>query len=139
MDDEIVLRPAWRSQWFTILLLIISISGYLLIYNPWLQLFLSFSICFFILKILARRYGRSYMIGPKGVEVNIGLFYRNMTRIEYRHIRGVNLRQTLFNRLMSIGQILVSTSGMDTELIISDIKRPVYFTDIIKNRLKDLS
>ena len=139
MDDEIVLRPAWRSQWFTILLLIISISGYLLIYNPWLQLFLSFSICYFILKILARRYGRSYMIGPKGVEVNIGLFYRNMTRIEYRHIRGVNLRQTLFNRLMSIGQILVSTSGMDTELIISDIKRPVYFTDIIKNRLKDLS
>ena len=139
MDDEIVLRPAWRSQWFTILLLIISISGYLLIYNPWLQLFLSFSICYFILKILARRYGRSYMIGPKGVEVNIGIFYRDMTRIEYRHIRGVNLRQTLFNRLMSIGQILVSTSGMDTELIISDIKRPVYFTDIIKNRLKDLS
>jgi len=139
MDDEIVLRPAWRSQWFTILLLIISISGYLLIYNPWLQLFLSFSICYFILRILARRYGRSYMIGPKGVEVNIGIFYRDMTRIEYRHIRGVNLRQTLFNRLMSIGQILVSTSGMDTELIISDIKRPVYFTDIIKNRLKDLS
>jgi uncharacterized membrane protein YdbT with pleckstrin-like domain len=139
MDDEIVLRPAWRSQWFTILLLIISISGYLLIYNPWLQLFLSFSICYFILRILARRYGRSYMIGPKGVEVNIGIFYRDMTRIEYRHIRGVNLRQTLFNRLMSIGQILVSTSGMDAELIISDIKRPVYFTDIIKNRLKDLS
>ena len=139
MDDEIVLRPAWRSQWFTILLLIISISGYLLIYNPWLQLFLSFSICYFILRILARRYGRSYMIGPKGVEVNIGIFYRDMTRIEYRHIRGVNLRQTLFNRLMSIGQILVSTSGMDTELIISDIKRPVYFTDIIKSRLKDLS
>ena len=138
MDDEIVLRPAWRSQWFTILLLIISISGYLLIYNPWLQLFLSFSICYFILRILARRYGRSYMIGPKGVEVNIGIFYRDMTRIEYRHIRGVNLRQTLFNRLMSIGQILVSTSGMDTELIISDIKRPVYFTDIIKSRLKNL-
>ena len=139
MNEEIVLRPAWRSQWFTIVLLIISISGYLLIYNPWLQLFLSFSICYFILRILARRYGRSYMIGPKGVEVNIGIFYRNMTRIEYRHIRGVNLRQSLFNRLMSIGQILVSTSGMDTELKISDIKRPVYFTDIIKNRLKDLS
>ena len=79
------------------------------------------------------------MIGPKGVEVNIGIFYRDMTRIEYRHIRGVNLRQSLFNRLMSIGQILVSTSGMDTELKISDIKRPVYFTDIIKNKLKDLS
>ena len=139
MNEEIFLRPAWRSQWSTILLLIISIAGYLLIYNPWLQLFLSFSICYFILRILTRRYGRSYMIGPKGVEVNIGIFYRDMTRIEYRHIRGVNLRQTLFNRLMSIGQILVSTSGMDTELIISDIKRPVYFTDIIKNRLKDLS
>ena len=79
------------------------------------------------------------MIGPKGVEVNIGLFYRDMTRIEYRHIRGVNLRQSLLNRLMSIGQILVSTSGMDTELIISDIKKPVYFTDIIKSRLKSLS
>ena len=139
MNEEIFLRPAWRSQWSTILLLIISIAGYLLIYNPWLQLFLSFLICFFFFKILARRYGRSYMIGPKGVEVNIGIFYRDMTRIEYRHIRGVNLRQSLFNRLISIGQILVSTSGMDTELVISDIKKPVYFTDIIKSRLKDLS
>ena len=138
MNEEIVLRPAWRSQWLTIVLLIISISGYIVIVNPWLQLFLSFFICFFFFKILARRYGRSYMIGPKGVEVNIGIFYRDMTRIEYRHIRGVNLRQSLFNRLMSIGQILVSTSGMDTELIISDIKRPVYFTDIIKSRLKNL-
>ena len=139
MDEEIHLRPAWRSQWPTILLLIISISGYILIYNPWAQLVLSILICFLFFKVLTRRYGRSYMIGPKGVEVNIGIFYRDMTRIEYRHIRGVNLRQSLFNRLMSIGQILVSTSGMDTELVISDIKRPVYFTDIIKNRLKDLS
>ena len=138
MNEEIVLRPAWRSQWLTIVLLIISISGYIVIVNPWLQLFLSFFICFFFFKILARRYGRSYMIGPKGVEVNIGIFYRDMTRIEYRHIRGVNLRQSLFNRLMSIGQILVSTSGMDTELVISDIKKPVYFTDIIKSRLKNL-
>ena len=138
MNEEIVLRPAWRSQWFTIVLLIISISGYIVIVNPWLQLFLSFFICFFFFKILARRYGRSYMIGPKGVEVNIGIFYRDMTRIEYRHIRGVNLRQSLFNRLMSIGQILVSTSGMDTELVISDITKPVYFTDIIKSRLKNL-
>ncbi|MBT4195128.1 MAG: PH domain-containing protein [Gammaproteobacteria bacterium] len=79
------------------------------------------------------------MIGPKGVEVSIGIFSRDMTRIEYRHIRGVNLRQSFFNRLMSIGQILVSTSGMDAELVISDIKKPVYFTDIIKSRLKDLS
>ena len=139
MDDEIVLRPAWHSQWLTILLLIISISGYLLIYNPWLQLLLSFFICLFFFKILSKRYGRSYMIGPKGVEVNVGIFYRDMTRIEYRHIRGVNLRQSLFNRLMSIGRILVSTSGMDTELIISDIKKPIYFTNIIKSRLKDLS
>jgi uncharacterized membrane protein YdbT with pleckstrin-like domain len=139
MNDEIVLRPAWRSQWLTILLLIISISGYLLIYNPWVQLVLSIIICYFFFKILARRYGCSYMIGPKGVEVSIGIFSRDMTRIEYRHIRGVNLRQSFFNRLMSIGQILVSTSGMDAELVISDIKKPVYFTDIIKSRLKNLS
>jgi len=139
MDEEIVLRPAWRSQWPTILLLIIFVFAYLLIYNPWLQLLLSFLICFLFFKILARRYGRSYMIGPKGVEVNIGIFNRDMTRIEYRHIRGVNLRQSFFNRLMSIGQILVSTSGMDAELVISDIKKPVYFTDMIKSRLKDLS
>ena len=138
MDDEIVLRPAWRSQWLTILLLVILISGYNFFYNPGAQLVLSILIFFLFFKILARRYGRSYMIGPKGVELSIGIFSRDMTRIEYRHIRGVNLRQSLFNRLMSIGQILVSTSGMDTELIISDIKRPVYFTDIIKSRLKNL-
>jgi uncharacterized membrane protein YdbT with pleckstrin-like domain len=136
--EEIRLRPAWRSQWPSFLIILLSGLVYLIIYHPWVKLFVPYFVAYLVLKILIRRYNRSYMIGPKGVEVQIGLFQVNMTRIEYRHIRGVNLRQSLFNRLMSIGQILVSTSGMESELIISDINTPACFADIIKNRLKEL-
>ena len=136
--EEIRLRPAWRSQWPSFLLILLSGLVYLIIHHPWVQLFAPYFVAYLVLKILIRRCNRSYMIGPKGVEVQIGLFQVNMTRIEYRHIRGVNLRQSLFNRLMSIGQILVSTSGMESELIISDINTPACFADIIKNRLKEL-
>lgn len=90
---------------------------------------------FIILRIIYYRYYRRYMIGPFGVESHVGIIQRDMTRVEYRHARGVTFKQSILERLMGFGDIMVSTSGMDRDLLLLDVKQPKEFTDIIKKHL----
>lgn len=138
MNKGIYIRPAWRSQWLTMVFLLLSILFYLVIYNPWMQLLLPFLIIYLILKIFIKRFNTLYMIGPKGVEIHKGILSIDMSRYEYRHIGGAFLRRTLMNRLMGLGHITVATSGTDDDLHISNIKKPQYYTDVIIRQLKDL-
>ena len=138
MNKEIYLRPAWRSQWVTMLLIFLSVLAYLVFINPWAQLLLPVFIVYLILKMLIIRFSTLYMIGPKGVEQHIGILSQDMTRYEYRHIGGAYLRRSIMNRLMGLGHITVATSGTDADLRIKDIKNPQYYVDLIINRLKEL-
>ncbi len=138
MNEEIYLRPAWRSQWVTMLILLFSIIAYQIINNPWSQLLAPFFIGYLLLKILVVRFSTLYMIGPKGVEKHVGILSQDMTRIEYRHIRGANMRRSITNRFMGLGHITVATSGMDEDVHLSNIKTPQYYVDIIIGRLKNL-
>ncbi len=136
--DEIYFRPAWRSQWFRILLLLVGIGVYFKVDNEWVHLILPFFIGILLIKILIKRYKRRYMIGPMGVELLVGIFSRDFTRIEYRHIRGAHMRQSFRQRLLKIGQIEIATAGSDEHLLMDDVKNPVFYTNIIKNRLMNI-
>ncbi len=81
------------------------------------------------------RYGRKYMIGPRGVEVYEGIIAPDMTRVEYQHIRGVNMKRSVFERILWIGNIYISTSGFDEPLKLSSIKDPVGYVAVLKSRL----
>lgn len=56
-------------------------------------------------------YSHDYFIGPRGIEENEGIFSKDQRRIEFKHIRGVNLRQSIVERLLGIGTLDVATSG----------------------------
>ncbi len=133
--NEIYFRPAWRSQWFKIMILFISIGIYLKADNQWVHLLLPVFIGILLIKILIKRYKRRYMIGPAGVELNIGIASRDYTRIEYRHIRGAHMRQSIRQRLLKLGQIEISTAGSDEKIYFDDVKNPAHYTNIIKTRL----
>jgi hypothetical protein len=165
---EYKLRPAWRSQWKSILLLMFLPYAYLSVQNSevvinyllqidydiktilapypnahpmiqqtyhWINYIVPAWMSYLFLVILYRRYSRRYQIMPYGVEIKIGLIQRNQTRLEYTHTRGVNLSQTIFERIVGFGDIHVATSGVDTELLITGIIKPSFYTDIIKERL----
>jgi len=136
-DDvsEIYFRPAWRSQWFKILLLLVGVGVYFKVDNEWMHLLLLVFIGVLLIKTLVQRYDRRYMIGPMGVELHVGILSRDFTRIEYRHIRGAHMRQSLRQRLLKTGQIEISTAGSDEHLLMDDVKNPVFYTNIIKSRL----
>jgi uncharacterized membrane protein YdbT with pleckstrin-like domain len=91
-----------------------------------------------LIKVLASRYGRQYMIGPYGVEVTTGIIKRNMKRIEYEHIRGVELSQSIFQRLMLIGRLVVCTSSGDSELSFIGMYNSDHYRGMIKQRLRSV-
>jgi hypothetical protein len=92
-----------------------------------------------LLTALYRRYYKHYLIGPFGVEVYIGIIQRNVTRLEYTHTRGVTLHQSIFERILGYGDIQVSTSGVETELLIDDVKNPQRFSEEIKQRMMKMN
>ena len=78
-----------------------------------------------LLRILYALYSRTYFIGPRGVEATFGIIAKEQTRIEFKHIRGVKLRQGMIERLLGYGSIEIATSGSDgSEIRFSSISRP---------------
>lgn len=82
---------------------------------------------------------RSYFIGPKGVEATFGVIARDQTRIEFKHVRGVKLRQGIVQRLMGYGTIEIATSGSEgSEIHFFDIARPRRILSVLRERAKVL-
>lgn len=137
--NAIFIRPAWRSQWLSLVFLVLFTIVYFGNTDPFISPYILGILGFILYRILINRFYTKYMIGPKGVEIHEGIISQNMTRFEYRHIRGANMKATIMNRIMGIGHITLSTSGMDDDIEIKNIKKPRYYTDLIITQLKDLS
>ncbi len=95
---------------------------------------------YLLIKAVLVRYTHRYFIGPKGIEARLGIISIAETRIEYMHIRGVSLRQSIIERLLGYGSIEVATSGTDgSEIKFTDIADPSQIQNILKTRLKSMS
>jgi len=156
----IILRPAWRREWFTLL---VALAGLWLFLNPaafpfidplqslilkWgLQVHLlplvrifaiMVAITYFIIA-LWYRYQWRFFIGPHGVESMLGIIGRDERRAEYKNISYVRLRQSFFQRLFlfGIGDILIGTSATNKpELVFYGIRRARHFKGIIQARMR---
>ncbi len=115
----------WRLNWG---LLLMSIQGFLILISA-----------HFVLKALLVKYMQRYFIGPKGIEARLGIISIAETRIEYIHIRGVILKQSVIERLLGYGSIEVATSGTDgSEIKFVNIANPSHIQGILKARLKSM-
>ncbi len=115
----------WRLNWN---MLLMSIQGLLLLISA-----------YFVLKALLVKYMQRYFIGPKGIEARLGIISIAETRIEYIHIRGVILKQSIIERLLGYGSIEVATSGTDgSEIKFMNIANPSAIQTILKTRLKTM-
>lgn len=167
-DTPVYIRPSYRSQITTLLSALIFIIIALVfveqllimakinnlfhwLYNNfglllnWNYLLMVTKGCFallslhLVIKALLVRYTNRYFIGPKGVETRLGLISITETRIEYIHIRGVILKQSIIERLLGYGSIEVATSGTDgSEIKFTDIASPSAIKDMLKARLKSM-
>ncbi|MEN8131244.1 MAG: PH domain-containing protein [Pseudomonadota bacterium] len=165
---ELYLRPAIRSQLLPLLfaalfflasqsmepimllfgldhlrVLLYEVMGRTFAWEPVILLFgrLSFLVGLLILfRILYALYSRTYFIGPRGVEATFGIISKDQTRIEFKHIRGVKLRQGIVERLIGYGTIEIATSGSDgSEIRFLSIARPNKILAVLRERAKVLA
>jgi membrane protein YdbS with pleckstrin-like domain len=149
--ETIHLRPAWRSFWEQHLLLLagaiaalaprsllstvltsllnvdpdyterVASSGVL----PFLSLIGAVAMIVALGKILNGYYSNSYQIGPDMIETVHGIAARKTQRIEYRHIRSVNINQSVIDRLLIVGTIEISTAAREGgDLFFYSVSKP---------------
>ena len=64
-------------------------------------------------------------------------FKMRETRVEYEHVRGIEVDKTLYQRMLGLGDIKIgSAMKNDVEVMLKGIYDPNYYKDIIENRLR---
>ncbi len=161
-SGDIVLRPAWRSFWkhnlMAIFGAVIFVSPYSLLYfffvrllnvypdsldshlSPGLLHLLSVIGLFMILSaishMLVLRQTCKYVIGQDGIETDIGILSRQSQRIEYRHVRSVNVRQSVVERLLDIGLVEFSSAAREGgDLVFHNVYNPRGLQDEVYKRI----
>lgn len=148
--DEANLRyyfyPTWRSQLFPLIAFVglcilcivvnrtvpsLLIKGYLFsigesrifLYLP-LMIFLPLAM---LVRILMKIYDSKFTIDKDGVEAQVGLVSLNLRqpRLRWEDIRGVEPNQTLWERILGIGSVLVGSSMTnEVEIVMEGVANP---------------
>jgi uncharacterized membrane protein YdbT with pleckstrin-like domain len=93
---------------------------------------------FFVLAVTAllisfARYRRLYTVTDQRLIMEIGLIARNTNEMEIRHIRGINVRQNVIERLFGIGTLeIISAADGGAEVIFGGVRDPLGLKDRIR-------
>ena len=80
------------------------------------------------------RYRRLYTVTSHRIMMRTGLIANNTNEMEIRHIRGINLRQGVTERLLGIGTLeIISAADGGAEVVFSGIRNPVAVKDQIRS------
>jgi uncharacterized membrane protein YdbT with pleckstrin-like domain len=87
---------------------------------------------FFLTAIL--RFRRLYTITNARVIARVGLIANNSKEMELRHIRGMNVRQNVWERLLGIGTVeLISVADAGAEVVLKGITDPTSLKENIRS------
>ena len=79
------------------------------------------------------RYRRLYTVTSHRIMMRIGLIANNTNEMEIKHIRGINVRQGVVERLLGIGTLeIISAADGGAEVVFSGIRNPVAVKDQIR-------
>jgi uncharacterized membrane protein YdbT with pleckstrin-like domain len=116
-------RPAWRNYWFAILIGVISIPvfGFGLVILLW---------------VVVQRYGNRFYIEKSKIESRSGIVSKELRSIRLENLRDVHMKQSVMQRLFSVGDIAFSSSGQSTqEVVFSGIENPQALKDSVDDFL----
>ncbi len=141
-------RPAWRKQWFLMLVAIALLAAPFLplaeslrsgaelkaVFDPWLLLLgLPFAIVFLIL--IYRHYSWRFTIADGNIESRHGIVAREVSLMRISDVCNINVKQTLLERLFFIGDVEFSSAASDTaEVVFKDVSRPMR----VKRRVQEV-
>lgn len=142
--DRLELRPAWRTQWFLMLLILVGIglTGYVLAARPpvaeeWpVAAVLAGLTLVLILVLVYRRFVWKFTIDEGMITRHYGIIARNQQSVRIRDLRSVELDQGLFQRLFNVGDLAFYSAGSATaEVRFQGIKSPADVRDHVHQML----
>lgn len=149
---RVVIRPAFRSQY--ILLILFALTSYVSIKGSKLlpftvihgelirfqkfQYFLDLPLlwflpAFFLGKTLFNIYNVAYVFFGRGIEAREGILslQTRVTRIRFEDVRVIEVHQTIFQRLLGVGQVDIGTAATaEVEIMMRGVARPSFIQEV---------
>lgn len=137
-------RPAWRSFYTPML----SMAGCFILV-AWLSIRYTLpSLLFkglwyfcliFILSAIAnicyKRLSSKLILKPHEITLEQGLFGRESVVINIKNIRTIQIKQTLMQRLLNVGDVLIASTGADKyEIFVAKMPSPQEIRDAVQIR-----
>jgi len=88
-----------------------------------------------LLILIARIYDVQYKITSDGIEATVGRIsvHQKVVKIRYEDVKGIEVNQTLWERILNIGNIAIGTAGTgDIEVSIEGIAAPIEVQKMLK-------
>lgn len=140
-SSHISFRPAWRYQWASVFLIglciVTAIGCYVLgeLYG-WQKLArfaviaaTALALYLFVLAFY-RRYRWLYTIDREHIESRRGLIGRQVRAVRIRDLRNINVRQSLMQRLLNVGEVeFSSAAGEEVEVVFFGVPDPIGLKD----------
>ncbi|MDI9369875.1 MAG: PH domain-containing protein [Synergistota bacterium] len=128
------MRPAWRG--FLVWWLVAAVLAALAIYAisshnaPWWTIGVALIP---VLYIALQRCSVEFIIKNDEVTFEKGIVSKQSVEIGMQQIRSIEVRQTVFQRMMGVGDLLVASSGTSAyEIIVPSIEEPKENRDLIQ-------
>ena len=117
-----IARPAWLNQWWQIGIMILMPFVLVLAYLKGHQYFSPENLrvvyvvvvavfVYLITVVTYRRYSWAYTINSETIESREGLIARKVKSIRVQDLRNINVNQTLFQRIVGVGDVEFSSAG----------------------------
>ncbi len=141
-------RPAWRFQWATVSLAIVVLAlSIVAVISSWgsesrSTLFLiiaaifGVTFIFLCLMIVYQHYSWRFTFDDLNIESRKGIIARNVNSIRIMDLRNVNVRQSIIQRLLGIGNVEFSSAGgADVEVVFFGVLDPMKVKRSIQSTL----
>ena len=132
-----IARPAWLNQWWQIGVLFLMPVVFVLAYLKGNQYFSPENLrvvyvvivavfVYLIAVVVYRRYSWAYTIDSETIESREGLIARKVKSIRIQDLRNINVNQSLWQRLMGVGDVEFSSAGgSGIEVVFRGVDKPL--------------
>lgn len=77
-----------------------------------------------------------YTLTTVKIEIRSGIFSKTSRNIPLRHVQDVTVSETFKERLLGIGDVLIDSAAVEGKILMSNIKDPRKYADLILNELQ---
>ncbi|NHZ70334.1 MAG: PH domain-containing protein [Proteobacteria bacterium] len=138
-DETIItsFRPHWKLlfipfAWFVGILVVIGLSfGFVSALAPWISLIVLLAGLYLVARPLVNWWFTRYVLTTERLITRQGLIAQSGVEIPLERITNVNFSQTVFERMLGAGDLLIESAGTSGQSSFSNIPHPDEFQTIL--------